>query len=180
MAKISKKQIVSTLRTYDVNKICVLYKNLFGTVPINVRHPYDSESTYACLDGFELYQWAKNFATSEKMERQLFQVLDRAPHHMNWSICDDKYRHAKHGTYAPLYKQRIVNYMLNECKDVKSNYAKRPMMGHTHLYFCSPVYGHRDYNKWRALSIKGNERFCEIVIKYADKFFGPVYDKTGL
>ena len=72
MAKISKKQIVSTLRTYDVNKICVLYKNLFGTVPINVRHPYDSESTYTCLDGFELYQWAKNFATSEKMERQLF------------------------------------------------------------------------------------------------------------
>lgn len=28
----------------------------------------------------------------------------------------------------------------------------------------------------RSIPIKGNERFCALVIAYADKFFGPIYD----
>lgn len=51
-------------------------------------------------------------------------------------------------------------------------YTKRPIMGHTHLYFASPVYGHSDYNKCRMLEIRGNERFCELLVKLADKYFG--------
>lgn len=173
---VSKKQIVSTLRTYDVTKICALYKKLFGTIPTEKRQTYDSKSTFTCLDGFELYQWAKDFATSSKMDRHLYHLLDRASHHWSRSFYDDKYCYAKHGTYDPLRKQAIVNEVLKECKDVESNYAKRPMLGYTHLYFCSPVYGHSDYNKACMIPIKGNERFCELVIKYADKFFAPVYD----
>ena len=178
MEKVSKKQIVSTLRTYDVTKICALYKKLYGTIPTQTRQAEGSESTFTCLYGFEMYEWAKNFATSNKMDNKLYLLLDRASHHCNRSLYEDKYCHSKHGAYEPLEKQKIVNYMLKECKDVKSNYAKRPMMGHTHLYFCSPVYGHRDYNKWQALPIKGNERFCELVIKVADRFFGPIYDRS--
>ena len=48
-----------------------------------------------------------------------------------------------------------------------SNYTKVPMMGHTHLYFCSPSYGHADYNKVCTCSIEGNEAFCEKVCEIA-------------
>lgn len=48
-----------------------------------------------------------------------------------------------------------------------SNYTKVPVMGHTHLYFCSPSYGHADYNKVCTCNIEGNEAFCEKVCKIA-------------
>jgi len=47
------------------------------------------------------------------------------------------------------------------------NYTKVPMMGYTHLYFCSPSYGHADYNKVRTCTIEGNEAFCEKVCEIA-------------
>ena len=47
------------------------------------------------------------------------------------------------------------------------NYTKVPMMGHTNLYFCSPSYGHADYNKVCTCSIEGNEEFCEKVCEIA-------------
>lgn len=49
--------------------------------------------------------------------------------------------------------------------------AKRPTMGNIYLWFCSPAYGYHDSNKWRAMPIKGNERFCETICKLADKYF---------
>lgn len=47
------------------------------------------------------------------------------------------------------------------------NYTKVPMMGYTHLYFCSPSYGHADYNKICTCSIEGNEEFCEKICDIA-------------
>lgn len=52
-----------------------------------------------------------------------------------------------------------------------SNYTKVPMMGHTHLYFCSPTYGLADYNKVRACNIEGNEAFCNKVIDLGERIF---------
>jgi len=51
-----------------------------------------------------------------------------------------------------------------------SNYTKVPMMGHTHLYFCSPSYGHADYNKVRTCNIEGNEEFVNKIVKIGEKF----------
>lgn len=50
------------------------------------------------------------------------------------------------------------------------SYTKVPMMGFTHLYFCSPVYGHKDYNKVRSCKIEGNEKFCERILEIAERF----------
>ena len=49
------------------------------------------------------------------------------------------------------------------------NYTKVPMMGHTHLYFCSPSYGHADYNKIRTCNIEGNEKFCNKVVELGER-----------
>lgn len=51
-----------------------------------------------------------------------------------------------------------------------SNYTKMPMMGHTHLYFCSPSYGHADYNKVRTCNIEGNEEFVNKIVNIAERF----------
>ena len=167
--KISKKEIIKTLRTYDTTKICKLYKRIFGVVPVETRS--NGSWSFTCLDDGKVYDWAKGFATSRKMDRRLFGLLGRASHHWKYPYYDMDAVYSKHGYYEPTLKQRIVQELLKNCANPTSNYAKRPMYGHTHLYFCSPVYGHSDYNKWRAIPIKGNERFCELVVKYADRFF---------
>lgn len=51
------------------------------------------------------------------------------------------------------------------------SYTKRPTKGHANLWWCSPIYGHADYNKSIALPIEGNERFCEILCRLADKLY---------
>jgi adenylosuccinate lyase len=50
------------------------------------------------------------------------------------------------------------------------NYTKVPMLGHTHLYFCHPGYGHADYNKVRTCAIEGNEEFVNKIVKIGEKF----------
>ena len=51
------------------------------------------------------------------------------------------------------------------------NYTKVPMLGNTRLYFCSPTYGHADYNKVRTCNIEGNEAFCNKVIDLGERIF---------
>lgn len=67
-------------------------------------------------------------------------------------------------------KHQVIAALKKFISNPASNYAKQPMYGFTHLYFCSPVYGHKDYNKWMAIPIKGNERFCELVVKLGEKY----------
>lgn len=50
------------------------------------------------------------------------------------------------------------------------NYTKVPTLGHTHLYFCHPSYGHADYNKVRTCTIEGNEEFVIKIVKISKKF----------
>lgn len=50
------------------------------------------------------------------------------------------------------------------------NYTKVPMLGHTHLYFCHPCYGHADYNKVRTCAIEGNEEFVIKIVKICKNF----------
>lgn len=163
--KISKKEIVKTLRTYDVTKICRLHKKVFGEVPVEIRD--FGGKKVKCLDGFKLYRWAADYATSRKMDHLLYSALSQASHHWKHSVFDLDAVYCNNGYYEPTLKQRIVSETLKFCADPHSRYAKMPMMGFTHLYFCSPVYGHSDYNKWCAIEIKGNERFCELVVAIA-------------
>lgn len=186
---ISKKNIANVIKSMDVTRICKLYKEVNGSVPTEERYTRLAIPTgdgndkkqirYTCLDAYAVRRWTEQFATSKKIKCQ-FKELFWSKKFQRWayrSDVEEAAAHSKHGVYEPLRKRYIVEYLKEQCLDPDSNYAKRPMLGHTHLYFCSPVYGHSDYNKWRALPIEGNERFCELAIKYADRFFGPIYDK---
>ncbi len=155
---ISKKEIVSTLRTLDSTKIFALYHRIYGQV-----------------DRTGIYNFIHEYAPSRRV---YFNAYKLAHSHKHANRRNDIVTECvkRHGFYRGNLRQQTVEALKRECQDVNSNYAKRPMMGNTWLYFCSPVYGHSDYNKRRMIPIKGNERFCELVIKYADRFFGPVYD----
>lgn len=173
---ISKKHIVEVLRTMDLTAICRLYKQVNGSVPTSTEEVDGADKIRKHLNTFAVLDWTYQFATSRWMRTDLRELF-YSPKAGLKPYYDQVYSLTLHGHYKPLQKGRIIAFLKEQCQDPVSNYAKRPMLGHTHLYFCSPVYGHSDYNKWRALPIKGNERFCELVIKYADRFFGPIYDK---
>lgn len=54
-------------------------------------------------------------------------------------------------------------------KPEHGNYQKVAMYGNTWLYLCSPIFGHKDYNKSRLLEIKGHEKQCEWLINVSKR-----------
>ena len=157
---ITKKAIKAVLRTQDPTAIYRLYHQLYGIIP----------------DRMHVYHFIRNYAPSMKVYRKAYWLTFPNKHAMERHDIETACIR-KHGFWKGNERKHVVDMLKRECQDVTSNYAKRPMMGHTGLYFCSPVYGHQDYNKRRMMDVKGNERFCELVIKYGDKHFSPVYDK---
>ena len=141
-AKVSKKEIKQVLRSLDKTAIFRLYARINRNV-----------------DRFGLYQFIQEYAPSKRVANMAY-TLAYDTHHNN--VPYD----------LMTQKQKVVEYLKEQIKDVTSPYAKQPMWGNTHLYFCSPVYGHHDYNKWAALPINGNERFCELIIAIGKKYFG--------
>ena len=49
------------------------------------------------------------------------------------------------------------------------NYQKIVMYGSTWIYLCSPIYGHKDYNKYRLMPIDGNKRECEFLMRVSER-----------
>lgn len=144
---ITKKQIVNVLKTQDVTAIFRLYHRIYGEHPTHIR----------------VMDFALAFSTSGKILRAI--ENSRIGHITYKEIVNDSEFRAQNA------KSIAMRFFREQLRDVTSSYAKRPMMGHTHLYFCSPVYGHRDYNKIMSLPIAGNERFCETMCRLADKYF---------
>lgn len=148
MKKITKKEIASTLCTLDTTQIFRLYKRVNGGNQV---------------DRSALYDFIKDNAPTQKVRNAAYCIA--YAHHQTW----DCYK-GKHGVFEPLPRQKAVEYTMRQLQSPASSYAKFPIMGHTHLYFASIAYGHSDYNKWRSVKIEGNERFCDTLIAYVNKF----------
>lgn len=153
---ITKRQIQSILRTEDATQIFRLYHRIFG----------------GKVDKWDVYMFICNYAPSNRLKKHAYDIAmlsgikllpsgERYPREFRYhrEFCETNGKHI------------ALTALRNEIKKGLSSYTKRPMMGYTHLYFCSPVYGHGDYNKWRSIKIEGNERFCELICKLADKYF---------
>lgn len=150
---ISKKNIISIIRTMNSTKIYALYAQIYGGKVI------DSD----------VCRFIKMFAPTQALERAAYD-LTIGQAHIRRIKESYVFRNEREYRKANI-KHEVIEYFKEQIRDVNSPYAKKPMMGHTHLYFCSPIYGHRDYNKWQAMEIRGNEKFCETIIKLADKYF---------
>ena len=119
------------------------------------------------LDRDKLYYFIKTYAPSNRV---YFSAYD-----LSYRRAENKYNEDEDRKSWQFKKDNIYQIAVNKfkeyAKDPKSPYTKRPIIGCTHLYFASPVYRFRDYNKWEVMPIKGNERFCETLCKLADKYF---------
>ena len=149
--KITKKAIVATLRTLDRTAIFkVAFKLLFESTG---RKPNIIELRNG------VYNLIKEYAPTNKIANMAYSLAH------NTRNTSAAYK-GKHGYFEPLTLQMIVDYTKQQLKNPVTPYTKYPTYGHTHLYFCSPVHGHSDYNKWRALPIEGNEKFCKTLVDY--------------
>ena len=155
--KITKKYIVKVLRSMNTTEIFRLYHQLYG----------------GKVTEKDIYTFIDEFITSYRTYRKICTAVFNTLHHYNpinaiqvhdqsRKALDFSEKNAKHFAVQAL-REEIARGL--------DGYTKRPIMGFTHLYFASPVYGHRDYNKWRSVEIKGNERFCEVMCRLADKYF---------
>lgn len=138
--KTTKKEIVSTLRTLDRTAIFALYKRMNGQI-----------------NRYKIEDFIRTFGPTKAIRRAAHEIAfggRRMP--------------------APVEtmgkRKEVVEAVKKYLSEPFSAYTKVPMLGHTRLYLCSPAYGHSDYNKSSVLPIAGNERFCEVLIKYAQKF----------
>lgn len=151
--KITKKYINEVLRSEDLTKICHLFFKIHGYVNLT-----------------EVKYFIQENSPLKRIRSNAYWFIEKRKNYNKRILINDKIWR-KHGEYQGDTYHYIIQYLKKQCADPTSPYAKRPMYGYTHLYFCSPIYGHSDYNKWRALKIEGNEKFCEKLIAYADKYF---------
>ncbi len=149
---ISKKNIKSVLRTMDATKIFRLVHIIYG----------------GKVERKQVFDFIKEYAPSDKVAREAYKI----------AYMGNKYQAEPMAMVRASIRFQKDNEKHYAIQCLKENiargldsYTKRPIMGHTHLYFASPVYQHSDYNKWRSLEIKGNERFCEVICRLADKYF---------
>lgn len=148
--KITKKKIWETLKSQNRTAIYKLVKEIKGKA-----------------NKVEVMDFIRENSKTEKIYKRAYEIAYGTIE--EWCQRSWHNKNNKHGYFEPLKKQEIVEYLKKQTSKPINNYTKLPFYGITHLYFCSPIYVHRDYNKWCAIPIKGNEKFCELIINYAHK-----------
>ena len=74
--------------------------------------------------------------------------------------------------YDDSHYRSVALKMLRQLLTEESwSYTKVAFIGHTHLYFCSPEYGHADYNKVRTCKIEGNEEFVKKIVELSHRIY---------
>lgn len=149
---ITKKRIENVLRSMDQTSIYKLYHEIYGIKP-----------TFVGVCGF-----IKDFAPTKRIRNAVLSLTEsnQVKQHKKYASDWSKKTIAYYKSFPLSVAMGIFRHELSRELD---SYSKRPFYGHTHLYFCSPVFGHADYNKSRSVPIEGNERFCELMVRLADK-----------
>lgn len=143
MKTITKKEIARVLRTQDSTQIYKLCFILTGS----------RRWTDVC-------SFIKENAPTKRVRLNAYNIAQPRKKY----YCGDAYK-GTHGHFEPMPRQSARLFFTRERDRGADSYTKVAMLGDSWLYGCSPVYGHRDYNKARILPIAGNERTCELLIK---------------
>ena len=152
--RFTKKAFRAALKANDQTKVWHLTAVKIGRTPTR-NEVYDliKEIANTICDERKAYSMAYN---SQRKQR------NEAAETMAW------YKRGAYGQYGDShYRQEALTMLRRLLTEDHDNYTKVPMLGHTRLYFCSPAYGHADYNKVRTCAIEGNESFCEKVCEIA-------------
>lgn len=81
----------------------------------------------------------------------------------------------RRGGYAQFgdshYRLKAISMLKRLNDEPLSSYTKIPIFGANTLYFCSPSYGMKDYNKVRCCDIERNRKFCEKVLEIGNAIY---------
>lgn len=153
--KFTKKYIQSIIRTEDRTQIFRLYVQIYGNT-VEKR-----------LLGYRVAHFIMEYAPTKRIARRS-DAIALPNHYPKWY--SDWYR--KYEEFNRVNPKHIVmNYLRYQMSMPFDSHTKLPLMGHTHLYFASPYYGHRDYNKSQSITIAGNERFCELICRVGQRYY---------
>lgn len=153
---ISKKYIQDILRTEDPTQIFRLCHKVCGDT---------KRST--------VYDFFREYAPTVKLYKKAYDIVYGCKRQER-AMTDEERTKAVEFFYAN-NKHIVVNRLREEIARGLDNYTKVPMMSGRYLHFVSPVYRLADYNAWRAIAVKGNERFCEVVCEVVKKHFPEAY-----
>ena len=164
MEKLTKKYIQSVMRTMDATQIYRVFCQYTGTKSVGKRG-----SEYGRSD---VCKFIKEFAPTLKIRSKAYNIayggIEKTKYQIMIAQCIARKSIEFHDANVRHFALSMFRYEINRPFD---SYTKRPVMDETHLYFVSPSYGFDDYNRRRMMPIKGNERFCELLVRMGDKVF---------
>ncbi len=146
--RITKKYIDEVLRTMDCTAIYELYFQVNGK---------------KASDSWEVAKFIEVNAPTRGIYRAARDIVYKRPYDERMLRAENEYKRAN--PYS-VEMHRLRYYMAQGY----GAYTKIPILGKTHLYWCSSNYCHSDYNKHSTLLIKGNERFCELICRVAQRW----------
>lgn len=100
----------------------------------------------------DMVEYFEPFCTSERMLYRVSKLCDSSYAHFEHHRYDGPRHHVPTPADGRLTALRMLRRLATE---PVSSYSKVPFKGLTHLYFCSPAYGHSDYNKVRTCLMNG-------------------------
>ena len=158
--KFTKKAFRAALKANDKTKVWQLAAVKLGKTPTRAElKNFIWEMSTTRRDDDKAYDLAYNTSTPRKIRfHECEQEFIRRNDYENFKMM-----------CARNEKTTALEMLRRLLTEKPSNYTKVPMMGHTHLYFCSPSYGHADYNKVRTCNIEGNEIFCKKVVDIGER-----------
>ena len=131
--KITKKEIISTLRSLDRTKIYRLAKK----IGINVQKKH------------LIYEFVEDNAPSKKIEFKAYDI----------AYGGRKDYSSKSSKISDL--ANVIRKAKNEKKEGYSSYSKILIEGSKNIYWASPIYKHSDYNK--SIAFENNEKNRKIM-----------------
>ncbi len=149
---ITKKHIEAVLRTMDSTRIFRLYHLIYG----------------GKVKKAKVYKFINFYAPTKAIASracELSALVSVLPPYYKDQVRKSIAFESRNARHIALQRFR------EEVRRGLDSYTKRPIMDGDYLYWASPVFGMDDYNICRAMPVKGNERFCELLCRLADKYF---------
>ena len=106
----------------------------------------------------EVYDLIKAVADTQRDNRKAFSMAYDSQRKQRFQTAETMawYNRGAYRQYGQSHYRTVALQMLRRLvTEPVTSYTKVPMLGRTHLYFCSPVYGHSDYNKVRTCLLNG-------------------------
>lgn len=153
--KFTKKAIIAELK--------VIYKAQDRTALFMFYHELTGKHGESTSWNAPMRNLFESFCTSEKMRRVISALCEtkwlKEVRNNNYDRAHlEFYGERPHPGIAEITRRErdsALKMLRRLYEEPVTNYTKVPMFGMTHLYFCSPSYGHKDYNKVRTCLLNG-------------------------